>query len=82
MMGAEISERKLAELCRLLKELNDLLERILYAQFGISEKNWLRAMETIETGFTMAVSFVLKAQGKKLPPTATREEINKLLGGC
>lgn len=68
------------ELSKLLKEMNELLERILHAQFGIEDKRWLDAVQTIEAGFAMAVNFIGEAEGKTVPHgILTKEDIDKIL---
>lgn len=68
------------ELSKLLKEMNELLERILHAQFGIEDKRWLDAMQTIEEGFERAVNFIGEAKGKTMPQSIlTKEDIDKIL---
>ena len=51
---------------KLLLEMDDVLDRILESQFGISDSEWLDAISTIETGFSKAVSFVAKVKGIKI----------------
>lgn len=66
-----------------MKEMNELLEKILDAQFGIEDKRWLDAIQTIEHGFSKAVSFIAQVKGKTPQHIAlTKEDINKILKGC
>ena len=60
-----IEGTQLVELSGYLRQMNDLLEKILHAQFGIEDKRWLDAIQTIEEGFMGAVDFVAEAKGKK-----------------
>ncbi|MFX1570422.1 MAG: hypothetical protein ACFFCV_18830 [Promethearchaeota archaeon] len=46
------------QLDKLIKTSNSLLEAILYAQFGIEDKEWLNAISTIEGGYVKARSFI------------------------
>lgn len=80
-MWFEMEEaQRTRELSKLLKEMNELLERILHAQFGIEDKKWLSAIETIEDGFARAVNFIGEAKGKTVPHTIlTKEDIDKIL---
>jgi len=48
------------QLDKLLKTLNSLLEAILYTQFGIEDKEWINAISTIEDGYALARSYIIK----------------------
>ena len=48
------------QLDKLIITLNSLLEAILYAQFGIEDKEWIDAISTIEDGYAKARSFITK----------------------
>jgi hypothetical protein len=75
-----VNEGQIRELSRLLKEMNRLLEEILRIQPEIKDPRWIEAISTIEEGFAKAVNFIAEAEGKRLPPFLTSEEIDELLG--
>ena len=75
-----MSEDQIRELSKYLKDMNELLEKILHVQFGILDKKWLNAIETIEEGFMKAVNFIARAKGKKPSHTILmKEDINEIL---
>ena len=51
---------QLIKLDILLKKLNSLLEDILHYQFGIEDKEWINAINTIEEGYALARNFINK----------------------
>jgi hypothetical protein len=76
-----MSEKQIRELSRYLREMNELLEKILHAQFGIEDRRWLEAISTIEEGFSKAVNFIAEVKGKKLPIFLTKEDVDEILEG-
>ena len=58
-----IGERsQIKELGLAFEEMNALLERILHLQFGIDDKEWLDAIQTIEDGYSKAVAYLKTKQ--------------------
>lgn len=54
-MQKQIEQLKLA-----FQEMDKLLERILHIQFGINDKEWLDAIQTIELGYSKAINYIKK----------------------
>jgi len=46
------------ELKQAFREMDALLEKILHLQFGIQDKEWLDAIQTIEDGYSKAVAYL------------------------
>jgi hypothetical protein len=74
-----VEKTQIARLCEHLKEMDELLEKILHTQMGINDKRWLDAILTIEEGFSKAVNFIAEIKGKKVPVIATKEDIDRIL---
>lgn len=75
-----MKDEQLRQLSGHLKEMNDLLERILHAQFGIEDKTWIHAISTMEDGFNTAVNYIADCKEIKITPTAlTKEDIDNIL---
>jgi len=71
---------QLKELSRHLREMNELLERILHSQFGIEDKEWINAMQTLEKGFSELVNCIAKVKGRTISHAIlTKEDIDKIL---
>ena len=72
---------QIAALSKHLKEMNGLLEKILHTQFGINDKMWLDAIQTIELGFSDAVNFIAEVKGKARlgPGIFTDEDVKRIL---
>jgi len=56
--------------------MNRVLKKSLHAQLGITDKNWLQAIETSEYGFNSAANFIAKTKGKTLLPVSEKEKID------
>ena len=71
---------QLKELSRHLREMNELLENILHSQFGIEDKEWINAMQTLESGFSKSVNYIAKVKGRTTHyTTLTKENIDEIL---
>ena len=74
-----MNENQVTQLSRLLKEMNELLEKILHIQFGINDKKWIDSIQSIEFGFAKAVNFIGEIKGKKMPAVLTKEDVDEIL---
>jgi len=46
------------ELRQAFSEIDALLQRVLHIQFGIQDKEWLYAIQTIEDGYSKAIAYL------------------------
>ena len=53
-----MEESQVKELRQALSEMGALLQRVLHLQFGIQDKEWLDAIQTIEDGYSKAVAYL------------------------
>lgn len=51
---------KLAKISGLLEVIDNALEQILYAQFEITDKEWLEAIQKLEGGYAATRGYVRK----------------------
>lgn len=53
-----VERSQMEELKQAFREMDALLEKILHLQFGIQDKEWLDAIQTIEDGYSKAVAYL------------------------
>ncbi len=78
----KMEREQINKLSDYLKQMDEILEKILHAQFRIQNKKWLQAITKIEDGFQQTVGYIADVKGIEIKSKImTNEDINKILEG-
>ena len=78
-MDEKEKTEQLAKISYQLLQINENLERILNAQFGIDDPEWINAINKLEEGFGLAFSWVAKTKGASVPKIYDNKDVERVL---
>jgi hypothetical protein len=78
-MDEKEKNEQLAKISYQLLQINENLERILNAQFGIDDPEWINAINKLEEGFGLAFSWVVKTKEVHVPKVYDNEDVKRVL---